>query len=128
MSKTRFKVTIEIEDDIYSHETMDDGDADSAVGRCIASCLGAIDETDGNLCLSMMLAETLKQANNCPNIMVAAGQAFMAHEIDVSDKNGTTWSLVVDESVVHDHRDYIHYPTQGKVSDIESRPIEGGHP
>lgn len=124
MSKTRFKVTIEIEDDIYSHETMDDGDADSAVGRCIASCLGAIDETDGNLCLSMMLAETLKQANSCPNIMIAAAQAWATHDIDLSDKNGSTWSLVVDESVVADPRDFIHYPKQGNVAAIESRPIK----
>src|SRR5690606_253000 len=112
----RVKCTIEIDDETFSMESTGQGGEDAVVGRTLAAVLGAIDEVDGNLCLSFMLAEPILAAKQSPWVMRAAAQAWKAHDIEPTERD--TWRLLVDASVwdqASAERDTWHMPVKAEL-------------
>jgi hypothetical protein len=116
MSTMRVKCTIEIDDESFSVETTGPAPESSVVGRAVSGAFAAIAGIDGNMTLSFLLSGTIKAADDAPRVMLAAAQAWEAHNMEPEDTDA--WRLTVDSSVWEAEaakRDFAHLPRKGRV-------------
>ena len=121
----KIKVTIQLDDEKFSASTTGPGDDEAAIGRAVAACFAAIGSTDGNLNLNFLLARTILAAWDGPEILRAAAQAWVHHDIEPKDIG--RWRLLIDHAVWHPipkHEATLHQPIPVDLERVDGLLLE----